>query len=138
MRFQEQIAGQKRIEELLYEIRTLERRIQFYDKGFSAWDCLRSTGNKSSIENKHWNHGGYNFDRWLEDARGCTLVENFFGEEVQSDLKQGNFVSIDSCFNLIEKENKMIEELISKFDDGELVDNKDLFIFYDKCIILEE
>ena len=87
MGFQEQIASQRRIEELLSEIRKLERIIQFYDKGFNAWDCLpkgssvRCTGKKSSIENKNWNHGGYNFDKWLEDDKECTLVEFFLGSK---------------------------------------------------------
>ena len=56
---------------------------------------------------------------------------------MQSNIKQDNFVSIDSCSNLIEEEDKLIEEPIPKFDDEELVDNKNL-ICDDKCIIIEE
>ena len=103
MGFQEQIASQRRIEELLSEIRRLERRIQFYDKRFSAWDCLRSTGKKSSIENKHLNRGVYNFDKWFEDVRECTLrsilvVEVPSLEQVHSDAKQnqGDFI-LNNC-----------------------------------------
>ena len=53
---------------------------------------MRSRGKKSSIENKHWNRGGYNFDRWLEDARECTLrlilaIEVDFTKKVQFDVK---------------------------------------------------
>ena len=57
---------------------------------------------------------------------------------MQSNVKQGNFMLIDSYSNLIEEEeDKLIEELIPKFDDGELVDNKNI-ICDDKCIIVEE
>ena len=157
--FQEQTANQKRIEELLYEIRKLERGIQFYDKGFNTWDCLpkdssvKCTGKKSSIKNKHWNHSGYNFNRWLEDARECTLVEIFSGELVQFDVKQGNVIPIDNCsyykdfghvtsmfpkeklFTLVEiGKGKFIEEHIPKFDNEELVDSKDVFTCEEKCV----
>ena len=79
---------------------------------------MRCTIKKSSIENKHWNRGGYNFDRWLEDVRECTLVEISSREQVQSDVKQSNFVPIDSYSNLIEEEDTLIEDPIPKFDDG--------------------
>ena len=164
MRFQEQIASQKRIEELLSKIRRLERRIQFYDKGFSVWDCLRSTGKKSSIENKHWNRGGYNFDKWLEDGRECTLrsilvVEVPSLEQVKSEVKQVNFVPIDyvclNCqefghitflcpkeklFTLVEaNEDKFVDKKIPKFDDRELVNNKEnVLCCEDKGVILKE
>ena len=151
-------ADHRRVDELLFEIKRLERRIQFYEKGFNAWDCLPkdsslgSTRKKSSIKKKsdmhtykHWNRGGsYSFETWLEDAKKYTLrpipiVEVFFLEQVQSDIKQGNFVPIYSCshykeighvtflcpkeklFTLIEEEDKFIEKQIPKFDDRELV-----------------
>ena len=73
------------------------------------------------------------------------VVEILSWEQVHFDAKQGNFVSINSFFShckefrhvaflcqkeklftLIEKEHKFIEAQISKFDDEELVDNKDV------------
>ena len=60
---------------------------------------------------------------------------------MQSNAKQGNFVPIDSClsmsllcpkeklFTLVEaEENKFIEEQVPKFDDGKLVDRKDVLV----------
>ena len=90
---------QKRIEELLSEIRRIERRIQFYDKGFSAW-VVYPTRKKSSIKNKndgHWNRGGYSFETWFEDARECILKPIHVVEIPSLDVKQGNFLHIDNC-----------------------------------------
>ena len=70
-------------------------------KGLPKGSNLGSTKKKFSIENKNdghnynnWNHGGtYNFETWLVDARGCTLipilmVEVPFLGQVQCDEKQ--------------------------------------------------
>ena len=114
-------ANQTRIEELLSEIKRLERRIQIYEKGFSASNCLR----KSSKGNS-----GYNFDRWLEDARQCTL-RSIPVKQVQPNVKQdqGNWILNDcvyvNCqkfghttsicpnkkiFTLVEKEDKLFKD----------------------------
>ena len=46
-------------------------------------------------------NNGYNFEIWLEETNECTLrpihvVEIFSGEQVQYEVKQCNFVPIDS------------------------------------------
>ena len=82
------------------------------------------------------------------------VVEVPFFEQVQSNAKQkqGNFMSIDSVcshykefghiislcqkqklFTLIEEEDKFIKKQIPKFNNRELVDNKDVLICEDKC-----
>ena len=88
-----------------------------------------STNNKSDGHNYKQRNRGCNFETWLENARECTLrpipiVDVPFQKYEQSDLRQ--------------KEDKFIEEPILKFDDGELVYNKDILICEDKCIILEK
>ena len=111
-----------------------------------------------------WNRGGYNFDKWLEDARECTLRSIFIIkvpslEHVQSEVKQGNFVPTDrvclNCqefghitslcpkeklFTLVEaNEDKLIDKKIPKFDDRKLVNNKqNVLSCEDKGVILKE
>ena len=99
---QAQTANQIRIEELLFEINRVEKRIQVYKKGFNIWDYL-SKGSSLGFTRKKsskWNHG-YNFETWLEDAMDCTLrpildVEISFLEPMQANVKQGNFMVIDN------------------------------------------
>ena len=106
---QVQTTNQKRVEELLFEIERLEKRIQVYEKVFDAWDylpngsSLGSTRKKFSIKNKSdGHHYGYSFETWFEDARECTLrpilvVGISFWELVQFDVKQDNSMPIDNC-----------------------------------------
>ena len=67
-----------------------------------------------------------------------------YGLKMQRNAHLGQFLLLKFLFSSMshlikgKKKDKFIEKPIPKFDNGELVDNKDLFIFYDKCIILEE
>ena len=63
--------------------------------------------------------------------------------------KEVSLVEVESIFNskpskreknilLNKEENKFIEEQIPKFNNRELVDNEDVLICEDKCVILNE